>query len=295
MSFTSGFFDAVESEGVYDRVYNAADFAYYFSRFIANGVYPTPTTGMQVKASTTPNMKVSVLPGDGWINGYYISVDTAETLTIPIANASLNRIDSIIMGLDYKTRLINLYVKSGAISANPVPPALQRDTDLWELELAQVTVQAGAVNITQSAIQDSRTDSSRCGIVAGVVKQIDTTDLFAQYTAAFNEWFTDLKSKFNESAVGYLQSQINDGKSTSIELTLLSNGWSSNKEQTLENSNLVTTGYTYLVGPAYASKAAYDLAKVEAKDVTETGKITFVCNKLPSTSLTVQVLRVRVY
>lgn len=294
MSITSGFFDAVEtSSGVYDRVYNAADFAHYFSLFIGNGVYPDPSTGLQVKANAVPNMGVSISAGNGWINGYYITLDAAESRSITTANATLSRIDSVVIGLSYTTRSITLYVKTGAPSANPVAPTLTRNTSKWELELAQILVAAGAANITQSAITDMRSNKSRCGIVSGVVDQIDTTGLFAQYTAAFNEWFTGIKETLTTDVAANLQSQINTNKSLKLELTLSASGWSNN-QQTLTNSNLIVSGYTYIVGPAYASKKNYDKAKVEAKDVTKNGKMTFVCSKVPTASLTVQVLRVKV-
>lgn len=294
MSITSGFFDAVEtSSGVYDRVYNAADFAHYFSLFIGNGVYPDPSTGLQVKANAVPNMGVSISAGNGWINGYYITLDAAESRSITTANATLSRIDSVVIGLNYTTRSITLYVKTGAPSANPIAPALTRNTSTWELELAQILVAAGAANITQSAITDMRSNKSRCGIVTGVIDQIDTTGLFAQYTAAFNEWFTGVKETLTTDVAANLQDQINTNKSLKLELTLSASGWSNN-QQTLINSNLIASGYTYIVGPAYASKKNYDKAKIEAKDVTENGKITFVCAKVPTASLTVQVLRVKV-
>ena len=278
MGITSGFFDAVEtSSGVYDRVYDAADFAHYFSLFIGNGVYPDPSTGLQVKASATPNMGVSISAGNGWINGYYITLDAAESRSITTANATLSRIDSVVIGLSYTTR----------------STTLTRDTNTWELELAQILVTAGAANITQSAITDMRPDNTRCGIVSGVVDQINTTELFAQYTAAFNEWFTGVKEELSTDVAVKLQNQIDTNKSLKLELTLSSSNWSNN-EQTLTNSNLIASGYTYVIGPAYASKKNYDKAKIEAKDVTENGKITFVCSKIPTASLTVQVLRVKV-
>lgn len=55
MSYTSGFFDAMDlGGGNYDREYSAAVFAHYFSLLVKNGVFPDPSTGMQVKASSSP-------------------------------------------------------------------------------------------------------------------------------------------------------------------------------------------------------------------------------------------------
>lgn len=219
MAYTSGFFDAIDQGGGdYDRVYSAANFAHYFSLLVQNGVFPNPSTGMQVKASTSPDMHVSVQPGSGWINGYYITVpeDTPEVLTVPTANPSLSRIDSVIMGLNYVQREIQLYIKSGAVSASPSAVSLQRDNDLYELELAQITISAGMVSITQASITDMRSNTSRCGIVKGMIDQIDTTDLFAQYDAEFQEWFADIKTQLSGDVATNLQNQINTLKTDKV-------------------------------------------------------------------------------
>ena len=211
MAYTSGFFDAVDQGGGdYDRVYSAANFAHYFSLLVQNGVFPDPSTGMQVKASSSPDMHVSVQSGSGWVNGYYITVEeeSSEILTVPTANPSLSRIDSVIMGLNYVDREIQLYIKSGAVSSSPSPTSLQRDSDLYELELAQITVGAGVASISQSNIKDMRQDTSRCGIVKGTIEQIDTTDLFAQYDAAFKEWFEDVQSQLEGDVATNLLNKI---------------------------------------------------------------------------------------
>lgn len=219
MAYTSGFFDAVDQGGGnYDRVYSAATFAHYFSLLVKNGVFPDPSTGMQVKASSNPDMHVSVQPGSGWVNGYYITVEdnAPEQLTIPTANPSLSRIDSVIMGLNYVDREIQLYIKSGAVSASPSAVSLQRDNDLYELELAQITVGAGVASISQSSIVDMRQNTPRCGIVAGTINQIDTTDLFAQYDDAFQTWFEGIKTQLSGDIATNLQNQINTLKTEKV-------------------------------------------------------------------------------
>ena len=221
MSYTSGFFDAIDQGGGdYDRVYSAKTFAHYFSLLVKNGVFPDPSTGLQVRASSNPDMKVSVNPGSGWINGYYITVpdNSPEVLTVPTANPSLSRIDSVIMGLNYVEREIQLYIKSGAVSSSPSAVSLQRDNDLYEMELAQITVAAGVASISQANITDTRTNTPRCGIVKGTIDQIDTTDLFAQYDDAFQTWFEDLKTQLSGDVVTNLQSQINQLKTGKADL-----------------------------------------------------------------------------
>ena len=222
MSYTSGFFDAIDQGGGdYDRVYSAATFAHYFSLLVKNGVFPDPSTGMQVKASTSPDMHISVQPGSGWVNGYYITVpeNDPELLTVPTANPSLSRIDSVIMGLNYVDREIQLYIKSGAVSASPSAVSLQRDNDLYEMELAQITVAAGVASIYQANITDMRQNTSRCGIVKGTIEQIDTTDLFAQYNDAFQTWFADLQAQLTGNVAANLQNQVNSLKTEKVNVS----------------------------------------------------------------------------
>lgn len=220
MSYKSGFFNATESGGVYDRVYDASDFAHYFSLFVGNGVFAKSSSNLQVLANGS-GMTVSIQPGNGWINGYYLTLEsgTTESLTIPTANATLNRIDSVIMGLDFTQRKISLYIRSGSVSAQPVAVSLQRNTEKYELELAQITVTAGASVITQSVVKDTREDSTRCGIVKGLIDEIDTTALFAQYDkkfvefystskTAFDTWFANLQYVLDGDVAGHLQNEI---------------------------------------------------------------------------------------
>ena len=209
MSYTSGFFDAVDQgNGNYDRIYDAASFAHYFSLLIKNGVFPDPSTGLQVRAfGGTSDRSVSVQPGSAWINGYYFTLkDNPEILTIQ-PNVSLYRIDSVILGLNYTDREIKLYIRSSDVSGDPSAVTLQRDNSVYELELARVLVSPNTPP-TQQYIMDMRTDTSRCGIVAGTVDQIDTTDLFAQYSDAFNTWFEGIKADLGGDVAGSLLTKI---------------------------------------------------------------------------------------
>ena len=209
MSYKSGFFDAVDQgSGDYDRVYNASDFAEYFSRFVGNGVFASPANGLTVES--TGGMSLAIKPGYAWINGYLFSVisGTTEALTVPVANPTMNRYDSVVLGLDYQNRQITPYIKSGSPAASPSAASLTRSSSLYEIEIARVYVPTGASYVSQSRIQDMRPDTTRCGFVTGLISQIDTSDLFAQFTAAFNEWFEDLQDTLDEDVAANLLERI---------------------------------------------------------------------------------------
>ena len=202
MSLTSGFFDAMEQgEGNYDRVYTAAEFAHYFSLLVGNGVFPSPDTGLNVLASDPANMTVKIGDGSGWINGYFVTVAGGHSVTLKAASGTGTRIDSIIMQWNSNDRKINIIAKSGTVSGDPKPVDLQRDAELWELELAQITVGAGVSSVDQTKIKDMRSDETRCGLVTALLKGIDPSSFLRQSEAEFNKWFETVMNKISDEDV----------------------------------------------------------------------------------------------
>lgn len=182
MATTSGFFNSING----DRRYLAQNFASYFASFIGNGVFPNPSNGLQVYAAE--KMNVTVKAGRAWINGYDFINDSDYILTIERADGVLNRIDRIVVRLDLAEREITLAIKKGKLASSPVAPTLQRDTVIHELGIADIYVSKGVTAISQTYITDLRLNSKYCGIVAGVVEQIDTSSVFNQYQDWFNTY-----------------------------------------------------------------------------------------------------------
>ncbi|WP_137744831.1 hypothetical protein [Robertmurraya siralis] len=181
MAFTSGLFNSING----DRRYNAPWFASYFATFIGNGVFPNPSTGMQVIAGD--GMQTVIKAGKAWINGYYAVNDDDYIMQHDIADGVLKRIDRIVLRLDFSLRELIPQLKKGAFASNPVAPTLQRDADAYEIALADVLINNGAISITQANITDLRLNAQLCGIVTGLVNQVDTTTIFNQYQSWFEE------------------------------------------------------------------------------------------------------------
>ena len=204
------FFDAQGSEGSYDRTYSSADLAAYFASFIGNGVYADPANQLKVSAASG-KMAVNVAVGKAWINGYFYELDeSAKELTIATGNSNYGRIDLVVCSLNLSNRLIELKVIQGAASANPQEPSYSRTDDVYDLVLAKVNVEAGAVNLSNADITDMRPNATYCGFVTGVVEQIDTTGLFSQYDAEFNEWFSGIQGTLDGETAGNLANQIGE-------------------------------------------------------------------------------------
>lgn len=195
----SSFFNSVS----HDRTYKAEDWAEYFASFIGNGVFPVPSTGLQVVAND--GMKLNVKTGKAWINGYFYFNTGDLAVELDTADGQLNRIDRVVVRWDLTNRVMSVKVKSSSFSASPTAPALQRDADVYELALADIYVGAGVTAITQSKITDQRLNTSLCGVVAAVVQQIDTAAFNAQLQAWFAEYQSLSAAEYN-TLVSYMNS-----------------------------------------------------------------------------------------
>ncbi|MBU5487030.1 hypothetical protein KQI77_02490 [Clostridium sp. MSJ-8] len=201
----SSFFNSVQaSDGSYDREYLAEDFAKYFSSFIGNGVFPNPSSNLQVLSNN--DMTISIDVGKAYINGYYYENTTKLVKTIAVADGVLNRVDLIVLRLDFTNREIKTYVKKGTFASSPKAETLQRDSDMYELGIAQVYIGAGATTITQGDITDLRLNNDYCGVVHGVVDQVDTTTIFNQFEA----WLNENKEKYNKDITEWTEEKQNE-------------------------------------------------------------------------------------
>ena len=150
-----GFFNAVEtSSGVYDRTYNAEDFANYFSKFIGNGVFVNPTDGLKVSAQS--GLKVTVKAGSAYIDGYYYELTENKILTIPVNSSSYVQEDSVVIRLDKTNRKMSLELKQNDVSVS-------RTSTVKEIQLATIRKPIGASSFSPSDITDMRPYNEVCG------------------------------------------------------------------------------------------------------------------------------------
>lgn len=169
----------------HDRVYKAEDWAWYFSTFIKNGVFPNAqNNGLQVVIGE--GMQVFVKAGFGFINGYAFRNEQDYAIVLETADGALNRYDRVVLRWDLAARAMYIAVLKGTASANPTPKAITRSNEIYDLVLADIYIGKGVISIQTANITDQRYNSSLCGIVTGVIEQIDASVL----TQQFNDFFT---------------------------------------------------------------------------------------------------------
>lgn len=177
--------------------FDAADVAAYLAG-LTSGVF---SGAEDFPATAAGGLKVTVGAGRGWVHpsrftGYSITKREADTLTMPLADPSLPRIDRIVMRYDAGARAASLQVLQGTASSTPTAPAISRTELIYDLCLAEITRPAGSTAVTTGQITDTRLDEKLCGIVRDGVTGIPTDELLA----AAKERIGELEEKATTSA-----------------------------------------------------------------------------------------------
>lgn len=189
-----------------------------------SGVYPG--NGNAAVTAEPGQMQVNVSAGIGWItnaagDGIVWWFDQAQQLDIDPAEGTgvYSRIDRIVVqwhigDYEYKPELA---VLKGTDATSPTPPALTNTSTDRMISLAQVSIPAGATQLTDMLITDERLDPTVCGLVTETVT-LDTTGIFAQYEEALAE----LRSAIEEAWSG----EISEGAVSMYYTGSIPTGWS---------------------------------------------------------------------
>ena len=160
--------------------FDAADVAAYLAG-LTSGVF---SGAEDFPVTAAGGLKVTVGAGRGWVHpsrftGYSITKREADTLTMPLADPSLPRIDRIVMRYDAGARAASLQVLQGTASSTPTAPAISRTELTYDLCLAEIARPAGSTSISTGQITDTRLDEALCGLVRDGVTGIPTDELLA--------------------------------------------------------------------------------------------------------------------
>ena len=136
-------------------------------------------------------MTVEVQPGRAMLNFKKLENDGPYGLTLA-AGGTMDRVDAIVAYMDLNERACGIMVREGTPAASPVAPAMRRTDVRYEVMLASVYVTKLVNEITQAKITDTRADTSVCGWVCGIIEQVDTSTLFVQWQAAYEEAYAEL-------------------------------------------------------------------------------------------------------
>lgn len=234
MAITSGFFDSVDG----DRTYNAEQMSNYFDGLVSDGVYESIGDRFLV-SKANDGMKTNVGSGRAIIRSHWVKNDATVTLTHDPSDVQKHRIDAVVLRLDNTARSITLTLKKGTPFSDDeqyVIPPITRNSNVYELYLAAVLIPSGSTEPSQ--IMDLR-PSSYCGWVTGVVKQVNTSDLFNQWNDAYASMFADFETYMAET-----KAQFNEWFSTLTEQLTVECGFIK-----LESYTIIEIGEPILILP----------------------------------------------
>ena len=183
--------------------FDAADVAAYLAGR-ASGVF---SGAEDFPVTAAGGLTVTVGAGRGWVHpsrftGYSITKREADTLTMPLADPSLPRIDRIVMRYDDGVRAASLQVLQGTASSTPTAPAISRTELIYDLCLAEIKRPAGSTAVTVADITDTRADETVCGVMRDGVHGIPTGTLVQQFRAVIDALKGEAADKLGYYPVG---------------------------------------------------------------------------------------------
>lgn len=185
-----GFFDAING----DRRYNSKNFSDYFEGLIGDGVFAQ--VGESLRVSPGDGLNVSVGTGRAKVLNRYIKNTSPLTVTISAADTVNPRTDAVVVGVNLAERIGEIKVIQGTPNAAADRPAIPSSENLKYYPLAYVKIEANATAVGASNITDMR-GTAECPWVAGLVEQIDTSAIVAQYQAMINEFETEAQQSID--------------------------------------------------------------------------------------------------
>lgn len=165
----------------WDRAITAQDERDFNKLCWINGVFANPADGLAVIAQNGTTIKIK--PGGAHIEGARFWESSSRGITLSQASSSLPRIDRVVLRFDTAEdkRNIDIYLKEGVPATYPSPQEIIRQSNYYELVLADIYVPAGASEITNANITDQRANTELCGLVIPAIPfENQSEDLWKQ-------------------------------------------------------------------------------------------------------------------
>ena len=190
MAVTYGFFNSVNG----DRKYDADQMSNYFEGLVGDGVLKNVDNELQVVANS--GLNIAVKSGRAIVKNKWLKNNSLYFIEIT-PDSSYPYIELIVVDYDYSERKVSINTVKGTPASSPVAPSITRTDDRYMLVLASILVPANATSISQSNITDKRATSD-CGWVTGLITQLSTDTLNAQWESIYSEYFEVMQENFDD-------------------------------------------------------------------------------------------------
>lgn len=239
-----------------DRVYDADSMTDWLRPFFVTGVF-----NGEMAVTANDDMSVTVAAGYCNIKGKVKNFVNETKLDLETASGTLDRIDTVILRRNDTDRDIQILVQTGGYSNRPTPIPLSRTGAYYDLKLAEIYVSAGTIKITQAEITDTRADADVCGWVVATVKEID----FSQITAQFSAYFATYQAKITQQYATYLALMANYGQQGQAAYQNMLNDFAGYEQTQVDRFNALYEEMRDLIGEATAAQLQNEIDDINSR------------------------------
>ncbi len=188
MSVTFGFFNSIDG----DRKYNAEEMSKYFDGLVSDGIFENIGGKLYVEPAGGMNVKVNT--GRALIDCHWLANDSDIVFTLDNSDVQLNRIDRIVVKLDYSQRTMSIELLKGISGTTFKAPEIKNTDNIKYLNLATIRILAGTTEISASEINNLGRKWVT-GLDTGIIEQQYQAKFDAQMSK-MSKWFEDSKNDF---------------------------------------------------------------------------------------------------
>lgn len=281
MAWTYGFFNSVGG----DRTYNAEQMNQIFDGLIGNGIYISQGNKLAVQPNS--GMTIQIATGRGRFAGHWVKNDAPYLQTLEESDVLLNRYCAVCVRVDETVSQRNgvPYFKYSEFATTPEKPKMTRTETVKEYCLAYVYIKAGAKAITAADIEDTRSNTSLCGWVSGLVEQLDLNTMYTQQDALFKQWFSSLVDILDED----VETKLVNAMPVEKVVNLTADGWEENNGKYKQEATVIGMAATKSVIVKPENVSIYGTADIEAVE-QGVNTLTFTATTKPATNVNVKVL-----
>lgn len=183
MSFKSGFFNSLNG----DRKYYASDFSNLIDSLVIDGVFASIGTAFTVEA--TSGYVVNVGVGKAWFNGTWSYNDEVMSITAPLPELLLDRIDAIVLEVNTMDSVRNNSISyiTGSPASTPSRPTLTKEELIHQYPLCYIYRKANSSEITQADITNM-VGTEETPFVTGILQTISLDVLLGQWRSQLDQF-----------------------------------------------------------------------------------------------------------
>ena len=262
MALSYGFYNSLI--GTADRKYDAVQLSSMFDGLIWDGIFSGIGTCFTPTCTGT-NLIVTVGPGKAWFNHTWTLLDTPLPLTFDVADALLYRMDTIYLEVDTNAavRANSIKIAKGPTYSNPSTPSyatLVYDGAKFQYPLAFVQRRPASATILYADL-NYNVGHSDAPLVTGIVQQMTTDAITANWNSQFNTWFTAIKALLAGDPLTTLSAAV-------LALQNLTAPWGALITGFTTNVNNLLTRMTNVENRFNVNKVTANVSGITGSDVT---------------------------